>query len=92
MVENESLHREVEITGLVLNLLAVGAKVVHVTADLTHVRIQLVGLTNLLQEGISGKMLTNQTKCAINSKVQEVALTAMHASFSMSGSPKRLLH
>ena len=83
VAENESLHRKAEIRGLILNLLAEGAKVAHATTDLTHVRTQLVGLTNLHQEGISGKMLTNQTKCAINSKVQEVAPTAMHASFNM---------
>ena len=83
VAENESLHRKAEITGLILNLLAEGARVAHATTDLTHVRTQLVGLTNLLQEGISGRMLTSQTKYAINSKVQEVAPMAMHESFNM---------
>ena len=83
VVENESVRREAEITGLMLNLLAEGAKVAHATTDLTHVRTQSVGLTNLLQEGISARMLTNQTKCAISSKVQEVAPMAMHARFNV---------
>ena len=82
VVEDECVHREAEITGLVLSLLAGGAKVAHVMTGLTRVLTQLVGPTNLFQEGISGKMLTNQIKCVINFKVQEVALMAMHASFN----------
>ena len=91
MVENESLHEGAEITGFILDLLAVGAKAVHVTTDLTRVHTQWVGLTNLLQERVSGKMLTNQIKYAISFKVQGVALMAMHATFSMSDSLRRPL-
>ena len=76
------MYTGAKITGLILSLSAGGAKVVHVMTGLTRVRTQLVGPRILFQEGISGKMLTNQIKCAINFKVQEVARMAMHASFN----------
>ena len=91
VVERDSLRHGAETIGLTQSLLAEGAKVAHVMTDLTRVHLQLVGPTNLFREEISGKMLTDQIRYAINYKVHGVALMAVHASFNMSDSPKRLL-
>ena len=82
VAEEESLRHGAETLGLTQNQQVEGERVVHVMTDLTHVLTQLVGLTNLLREEISGRMHTDQIKYAISSKIQGVALMATHANFS----------
>ena len=83
MAEEESSRHGGETLGLTQSLQVGGERVAHVMTDPTRVVIQLVGLTNLLQEETSGRMRTDQIKYAINFKVQRVALMAMHENFSM---------
>ena len=83
VAEGESSRHEAETFRFTQSLQAGGERVAHVMTDPTRVLIQLVGLTNLLQEETSGRMRTDQIKYAISFKVQGVALMAMHANFSM---------
>ena len=82
VTEGENSRHGANTLGLTRSLQAGGERAAHVMTDLTHVLIQLVGLTILLREEISGRMHTDQIKYAISSKIQGVALMAMHASFS----------
>ena len=93
MVEEESSRHGAETLGLTQSLRVGGARVARVMTDPTRELIQLVGLTNLGQKETSGKMHihVHQTKYATNFRIQEVALTAMHANFSMSDSLRRPL-
>ena len=89
VVEGNSRH-EAETLGLIQSLQVGGEKVVRDMTDRTRVRIQLVGLTNLLREGTNEKMPTDQIKYVINFGIQEPVVMAMLANFNTQDSLKGL--